>query len=131
MNRIWDAVFEASNQFWFGCAFTIEWFCQNEIHLGWLRCLDAMLERDAPLRAGLTAAGWAVQEGDAAAVNRKGREVVLSAFPEPRAQRGVLDELSWRTCASLLPSTRLDARHHNGTDRGADRGLASSRADRR
>ena len=32
--------------------------CQDDIQLGWLRCLDAMLERDATLRDGLAAAGW-------------------------------------------------------------------------
>ena len=51
--------------------------------MGWLRCLDAMLARDATLREGLTTAGWTIDEGDEPVVDRKAKRVVLTGLPEP------------------------------------------------
>jgi len=51
--------------------------------LGWLRCLDVMLERDATLRQGLAVAGWTIDEGDEPVVDRKAKRVVLAGLPEP------------------------------------------------
>src|SRR6185312_2497174 len=56
---------------------------QEEIQLGWLRCLDAMLARDATLRQGLAVAGWTISEGDKPAMDRKAKRVVLTGLPEP------------------------------------------------
>jgi len=56
--RIIEAVHEANQAIYQACSYLVEWLYQEEIQPGWLRCLDAMLARDATLREGLAAAGW-------------------------------------------------------------------------
>jgi len=81
--RIIEAVHEANQAIYQACSYLAEWLYQDDIQLGWLRCLDAMLARDATLRDALTAAGWSVSEGDRAQMDRKTKAVVLTALPEP------------------------------------------------
>jgi hypothetical protein len=74
VKRITSAVFDASGDFYQAGSYTAEWLFQEEIQIGWLRCLDAMLERDATLREALAAAGWSVVEGwSLASSGRPGR----------------------------------------------------------
>ena len=81
--RIVDAVHEANDRVLQACSYMVEWLYQEEIQLGWLRSLDAMLGRDATLREALRAAGWTVREDQVASVERKAKVVVLSALPQP------------------------------------------------
>ena len=83
VRKVSRAVFEANNEFWHSCAFIVEWLYQEEIQLGWLRCLDAMLARDATLREALDAAGWKVSEGESAGVDRKAKAAMLNVLAEP------------------------------------------------
>jgi len=81
--RIIEAVHEANQGFYQACSYLVEWLYQEEIQLGWLRCLDAMLARDATLCEGLAAAGWSVSEGNEPVIDRRAKAVVLTALPEP------------------------------------------------
>jgi hypothetical protein len=81
--RIIEAVRDANHNVHTGSAFTVEWLYQEEIQLGWLRCLDAMLARDAVLREAVTSAGWAVSEGERPIVDRRAKHVQLEALPQP------------------------------------------------
>ncbi len=81
--RIMEAANDANAQFYQACSYIVEWLYQEEIQLGWLRCLDGMLARDATLREGLRAAGWTVREDQVASVEQKTKEVVLNLLPEP------------------------------------------------
>jgi hypothetical protein len=83
VKRIADAVFDANDAFYQGGSYIAEWLYQEEIQLGWLRCVEAMLERDATLRDALRAAGWSVGDGPGASIERKARTVTLRALPEP------------------------------------------------
>ena len=81
--RIFEAVHEANQAIYQACSYLTEWLYQEEIQLGWLRCLDAMLARDATLRECLAVAGWTISEGDKPVVDRKAKRVVLTTLPEP------------------------------------------------
>src|SRR6185437_4447774 len=81
--KIIEAVHEANQAIYQACSYLTEWLYQEEIQLGWLRCLDAMLARDATLREGLTTAGWTIDEGDEPVVDRKAKRVVLTTLSEP------------------------------------------------
>ena len=81
--KIIEAVHEANQGIYQVCSYLVEWLYQEEIQLGWLRSLDAMLARDATLRDALAAAGWSVHEGASGLVDRKVKAVVLTALPDP------------------------------------------------
>jgi len=81
--KIIEAVHEANQGIYQVCSYLVEWLYQEEIQLGWLRCLDAMLARDARLREALAAAGWSVSEGDRAMADRKTKTAVVTTLPEP------------------------------------------------
>jgi len=104
--RIIEAVHEANQGIYQACSYIVEWLYQEEIQVGWLRCLDSMLARDATLRAGLTAAGWAVTEGESARVDRKAKAVVLTALPEPDHGLERTLPLMWGTKAYPENATR-------------------------
>ena len=49
---------DANVEVYHAFSYVAEWLYQEDIQLGWLRCLDAMLARDATLREALEAAHW-------------------------------------------------------------------------
>ena len=83
VRRIADAVREANTHFYQALSYCVEWLYQEEIQLGWLRCLDAMLERDATLREALRLAGWKVVEAETPSVDARAKRAVLRPLPTP------------------------------------------------
>ena len=107
--RIMDAVNDANVEVYQAFSYVAEWLYQDDIQLGWLRCLDAMLARDATLREGLAEAGWSVSEGDKPVVDSKAKAkaVILTALPEPDHGLERTLPLMWGTKA--YPRRRYEA----------------------
>jgi len=108
--KIIEAVHEANQGIYQVCSYLVEWLYQEEIQLGWLRCLDAMLTRDATLREALAAAGWSVSEANRAMVDRTTKAVVLTALPEPDYGLERTLPLMWGTKAYPDGETRPNDR---------------------
>ena len=106
--KIIEAVHEANQGIYQVCSYLVEWLYQEEIQLGWLRCLDAMLARDARLREALAAAGWSVSEGDRAMADRKTKTAVVTTLPEPDYGLERTLPLMWGTKAYPDDDTRPD-----------------------
>jgi hypothetical protein len=82
VTSILQALDDGMNHIQHVLGYIVEWLYQAEIQLGWLECLDTMMEREQLLAEAL-APTWTIEEATSPRIACKAKQAFILPFPQP------------------------------------------------